>query len=350
MRFMNRDLVNFGRPYVIAELGANHNGDLNLARRLIDAAKRAGADCVKFQSWTKDTIFSIGVYESNHFLKDDYRDRQDFSLEAIVEKFQVTESQLLEMRDYCRQVGIDFSSTPFCERETNYLVDQLDAGFIKVASMDCNNYPLLDHLARKGRPVMLSTGLSTMSEITQAVDTIEQAGNRDIILLHCVAIYPPADEILHLRNIDMLRDNFPQYPVGFSDHTLGTIMPIAAIAKGACVIEKHFTLDKSMFGWDHKVSATEDELRVIVEAAQRVPVAQGSYRRVLSAADYEKIPAFRRSIVAAKSLKAGHILTRADLDLKRPGTGLAPKWMPLVVGRTLKRDLGYDQILAPEDF
>ncbi len=350
MKFMNRDLRNFGRAYVIAELGANHNGDMDLARKLIDAAKRAGADCVKFQSWTKDTIFSKGVYESNHFLKDDYRSRNDFTLEQIVEKFQITEAQLLEMRDYCTKVGIDFSSTPFCERETDFLVDKLGAGFIKVASMDCNNYPFLDHLARKGLPVMLSTGLSTLAEVAEAVDTIERAGNRDIILLHCVAVYPPADEIVHLNNIDLLRDNFPEYPVGFSDHTLGTIIPLGALGKGACVIEKHFTLDKSMFGWDHKVSATEDEMAIICEAARRIPTALGSYRRVLSAADHEKIPAFRRSIVAARPVKAGTVLTRADLDLKRPGTGLAPKWMPLVIGRTAKRDLAYDQILGPEDF
>jgi N-acetylneuraminate synthase len=343
-------IYNFRKPYIIAELGSNHNGDMELAKKLIEQAKIAGCDCVKFQSWTKDTIFSQKVYKENYFLKDDYRNRSDYNLEEIVEEFSISEQELLEMRNYCREQGIDFASTPFSNREVDFLVDKLEATFIKVASMDLNNYPFLEYIARKGVPVMLSTGLSEMYEIDQAVRTIENAGNAKIILLHCVSIYPPKDESVHLNNIDMLRANYPDYPVGFSDHTIGIEIPLAAVAKGASVIEKHFTLDKSMFGWDHKVSATSDEMKAIVEGSKRIVAALGSYRRVLSQDDEEKKPAFRRSIVAARTIPEGKVIEVADLDFKRPGTGIEPQYYKLIIGRIARRTIQYDEIIQAEDF
>lgn len=350
MKMGNYDVTNFATPYIIAELGSNHNGDMDVARKLIDQAKAAGCHCVKFQSWSKESIFSKEVYEQNFFLKDDYRSRSDYTLEGIVEKFSISEQELLDMRDYCVQAGLDFASTPFSQREVDFLVDELGASFVKIASMDLNNYPFLEYIARKGKPVMLSTGLSELSEIDTAVRTIENAGNTQIILLHCVSIYPPKDEEVNLNNIDMLRANYPLYPVGFSDHSIGTAIPLAAVAKGACVIEKHFTLDKEMFGWDHKVSATLPEMREIVEGASRISLALGSYRRGLSQADQEKIPAFRRSIVAARPIPKGKAIEAADLDLKRPGTGIEPKYLDLVVGRIAKVDIPFDKVLCCEDF
>ena len=281
MKIGNKKVANFEDPYVIAELGSNHNGDMDLARKMIDQANAAGCDAVKFQSWTKETIFSKKVYQENYFLEDDYRNRQDYTLEQIVDDFSISEEELLEMKEYCKRVGIDFASTPFSESEVDFLCGPLAADFIKVASMDLNNYPFLDYLARKGLPVMLSTGMATLAEVDKAIDTIENVGNKDIILLHCVSVYPPDDREVNLNNMDMLRTCYPEYPVGFSDHTLGTAISIAAVARGACVIEKHFTLDKSMFGWDHKVSATQDEMAFIVESSKRVVQALGSTRRTL---------------------------------------------------------------------
>lgn len=350
LRLYRSEIGNYKRPYIIAELGSNHNGDMALARKLIDAAKRSGCDCVKFQSWSKETIFAKEVYDNNCFLKDDYRSRNDHTLESIVESFSISENELLEMRDYCRQVGIDFASTPFSKREVDFLVGPLQADYIKVASMDLNNYPFLDYMARTGKTMVISTGLSTLEEIDRAVRSIEAAGNRRIIILHCVSIYPPDDKQVNLRNMDMLRDNYPDYAVGFSDHTLGTLVPIAAIARGAAVIEKHFTLDKSMFGWDHKVSATEDEMAVIVEAGKRLPDVLGSYRRHLTSADKDKIPAFRRSVVAACAISAGTVITPAHLDCKRPGTGYPPEAIEIIVGRPAKRAIPYDKVLDAQDF
>ncbi len=350
MQIGKKRIGNFAEPYIIAELGANHNGDMQLAKRLIDQAKEMGCDCVKFQSWTKDSVFSKKVYEENTFLADDYRNRKDHTLESIVTAYSMSESQLRDMAAYCVKVGIDFSSTPFSPKETDFLVDGLKAAFVKVASMDLNNYPFLDYIARKRRPIVLSTGLSTLGEIDRAIETIEKTGNRDIAILHCVADYPPDDEAVNLNNIDMLRANYPDYPIGFSDHSLGTAIPIASFAKGICVLEKHFTLDKSMPGWDHKVSATPDEMREIVEAGRRIHTALGSYRRTIGAGEQGRKPAFRRSIVTTRPIKAGQKIERGDLDFKRPGTGIEPGNTEMVVGRVAKRDIPFDHILSNEDF
>ena len=350
MRIGVRKVACFTSPYIIAEIGANHNGDMQLARRLIESAKEVGCDCVKFQSWTKDSVFSRKVYDDNKFLTDDYRQRQDHTLESIVAAYSMSETQLAEMASYCKEVGIDFASTPFSLKETDFLTDELNAEFVKVASMDLNNYPFLEYIARKGRPIVLSTGLSTLGEIDRAIDTIERAGNQNISILHCVADYPPEDGEVNLNNIDMLRANYPEYPIGFSDHSLGVAIPIASFAKGICILEKHFTLDKSLPGWDHKVSATPDEMREIVAAGRRIHNSLGSYRRRIGPGEMERKPAYRRSLVAARPISSGKKIEREDLDFKRPGTGIEPGWLDVVVGRIAKRDIPYDHVLSTDDF
>ncbi len=344
----NKYVYNFGKPYIIAELASNHNGDMEIAKQLILAAKEAGADCVKFQSWSKNTIFSKQKYLDNCFIGDDYRGRDDYTLEEIVEEFSVSEEQLLIMKKYADSLEIDFTSTPFSNREADFLVDDLDAPFIKVASMDLNNYPFLDYVARKGRPVMISTGLSQLYEIDKAIRTIENAGNNEIVILHCVALYPPQDEDINLNNIVSLRNLYP-YPIGFSDHTLGYSVPLAATALGASVIEKHITLDKEMFGWDHKVSAMPDEMKIIVNESLRISKALGSHR-ISCVEDASRRNEFRRSIVVTRDLKVGDVISREDCDFKRPGTGIQPGEIGYVVGRKLKRDIESDQILSWNDF
>lgn len=336
------------RPYIIAELGSNHNGDMKLAKKLIDAAKEAGADCVKFQSWSKDTIFSRKTYEENYFLSDDYRDRVDYTLEKIVEDYSISSQELLDMKQYADEVGIDCTSTPFSKGEVDFLVNDLDAEFIKVASMDLNNYPLLKYMAKQGKPILLSTGLSNLAEIDSAIRTIEEAGNQQIVILHCVSIYPPEDTQVNLRNMNTLSQAY-SYPVGFSDHTLGTCIPLAAVARGACVIEKHFTLDKEMEGWDHKVSATPDDMKTLVNDVQRIYKALGTCR-VDRVENDERIGAFRRSIVAAKEISEGDLITEDMIDFKRPGTGLPPEAMMYMIGKKAKRYIAFDEIIKFEDF
>lgn len=341
-------LENFKTPYIIAELGANHNGDMELAKKLIIEAKRAGAHCVKFQSWTKDSVFARKKYEDNFFLNDDYRDRTDYDLESIVDAYSISESELLDMKKFCQEVGIDCTSTPFSKAEADFLVEALETPFIKVASMDLNNYSFLEYLAKKGKPMVISTGLSELHEIDRAVKIIEDSGNFNICILHCVSNYPPKDEEVNLNNIKTLMQCYPNYPIGFSDHTLGTEIPLASVALGVCLIEKHFTLDKNMEGWDHKVSATADELKHLVESSRRIVSAMGSFRISAPESD-EKKAEFRRSIVLTKAVKKGYQFTVDDFDFKRPGTGLKPEAIAYLVGRKACKDLSYDHILTLED-
>ncbi len=343
-----KEVYNFCKPYIIAELGANHNGDMELAKKLIIQAKEAGADCVKFQSWTKDSIFAIKKYEDNYFLADDYRDRDDYTLEEIVDAYSISEEELLDMKKFADEIGIDCASTPFSKKEADFLVKNIESPFIKVASMDLNNYPFLEYLAKKGKPMVISTGLSELYEIDKAVKTIESTGNKQIVILHCVSTYPPIDSDVHLNNIKTLMTLYPEYPIGFSDHTLGTAIPLASVALGACLIEKHFTLDKNMEGWDHKVSATQDEMKVIVEGAKRINQAMGSFRITVTESD-EKKQEFRRSIVLTRDMKKGEVISYEDIDYKRPGTGIHPEMTDFVIGRTVNKDLKYDHILTKED-
>jgi len=350
LRFANNiEVSDYGKPYIIAELGANHNGDMELAKRMIDAAKEAGCSCVKFQSWTKDTVFSKKVYEDNYFLNDDYRNRNDYTLEEIVEEFSISEKELYDMYQYCVKVGIDFTSTPFSKKEVDFLVDKCNVPFIKIASMDLNNYPFLKYVAKKGLPMVIATGLSDISEIDKAIRVIEGEGNKQICILHCISIYPPKFEDISLKNILGLRSMYPDYPIGFSDHTLGVEIPSAAVALGACIIEKHFTLDKDMFGWDHKISANLDEMKLLVQYAHNINKALGTTRRVVCEEEIKRRDAFRRSVVAARKLKKGTILTEEDLDLKRPGTGIPPERLDWLIGKKLNRDVNYDEMLKEED-
>ena len=345
---INKILSNFSRPYIIAELGSNHNGDMDLAKQMILQAKEAGADCVKFQSWSKDTIFAREKYEDNYFIADDYRHRNDYTLEQIVEEYSISANELLEMKAFADSVGIDCSSTPFSKDEADFLVHELHSPFIKVASMDLNNLPFLDYLARKKLPMIISTGLSELHEIDKAVRVIENAGNTQICILHCVSTYPPVDTDVNLNNITTLMNTYPDYPIGFSDHTIGIEIPLASVGLGVALIEKHFTLDKNMEGWDHKVSATKDELACIVTGAKRINDALGSFRITAPESD-EKKAEFRRSIVLTRAFKAGETIAVEDIDYKRPGTGLKPEMTDFVVGMTVNKDLKNDHVLTKKD-
>lgn len=346
MRF--RDVKEYGRPYVIAEIGANHNGDMELAKKMIDSAKECGADCVKFQSWTKDTIFSKKVYQDNYFLRDDYRNRTDYTLEEIVDKYHISKEQHKELKEYCDKVGITFASTPFSEQEVDLLADEMDVEFIKIASMDLNNIPFLKYVASKKKPVVISTGLCGLGDVSDAVDCLTGNGCSDITLLHCVSIYPPQPEQVNLNNIDMLRMAF-QLPVGYSDHSFGIVAPIMSIAKGVCIIEKHFTLDKNMEGWDHKISADPEELKAICDAARSGYQMLGTSKKVVNE-DLERRNAFQRSIVAARDMKEGEIFTEKHLTYKRPGTGIPPKYVSFILGKQAKRDIAYDELIQMDDF
>ena len=333
-------------PYIIAELGANHNGDMALARKLIDAAKDLGADCAKFQSWDVN-IFSGKSYRDNYFLGDDYRTRNDHTLQSVVEAYAVSPEQLRDLRDYCRKKGIEFASTPFETDQIDTLVE-LDAPFIKIASMDVTSDYLLSHAGATGKPIVLSTGMATLGEIEHALRTLEKEGNRDICVLHCIAIYPTPERLMNLRNIETLRRAFG-YPVGFSDHSHGPELSLAAIALGAVVIEKHFTLDKTMFGWDHAISMDPAEMKTLTEGARRVHIALGTAQRVVGSEEMEKRTAFRRSVIAARPIAKGAPITAEDLTYRRPGTGVSPNDAHLLIGRVALQEIPYNEFVRLED-
>ena len=335
-------------PYIIAEIGSNHNGDMDLAYKLIAAAKEAGADCVKFQSWTSKTVFSEIKYAENYFLDDDYRNRSDTNLREIVKNYELKAEQHKVIKQYADEFEIDCASTPFSRDEVDTIISQFNPPFIKVASMDLNNLEFLKYVAQQNKPIILSLGMGSLSEIEEAISTIESEGNKQISILHCVAMYPPDDKDTNLLRIQTLQNIYP-YEVGFSDHSMGTEIPLAAITLGATIIEKHFTLDKTSVGWDHHMSADPKELTSIVKGAKRISNALGS-RRIFRTEGDNRLAEFRRSVVAGRNLKAGHIVELVDLDFKRPGTGIPPNMVSSLIGKKLAVDIPYDQIINWSDF
>lgn len=323
-------------PYVVAELNTSHFGDLALARQMVDKAREVGCDCVKFQSWTADTLYAQSYYRDNPIAK------------RVVTKFSFGNEQLRELAHYCASIGIDFSSTPYSIEEAEFLVRDCQVPFVKIASMELNNHPYLEQLAALKTPLVLSTGMGTLEEIRDAVGVIEKAGNRDISILHCVSVYPAPLGDTRLQNVLGLRAEFPDYPIGYSDHTAGIEVSIGAVALGACLIEKHFTLDASRIGMDNQMATEPDVMAAMIRGCRGVHVALGGASRILSAAEYGQRAKMRRSIVARHPLTAGSILTAEDLDAKRPGDGIEPRFTGDVLGRRLIVDVDKDEVILRE--
>ena len=303
----------FVRPYIVAEVNTSHHGSIETAKEMIDRAKEVGCSCVKFQSWSDESLYSKTYYDENPIAK------------RFVKKFAFNEAQLLDVAQYCREHGIAFSSTPYSPAEVDFLIEKCDPPYIKVASMDLNNYPFLEYIANFDAPIVLSTGMGTMDEIRRAVDTIEVTGNHKICLLHCIAIYPPELSTIHLNNLIGLRKEFPNYPVGLSDHSIGIEIPTAAVAMGAAMIEKHFTLDRTKIGMDNHMATEPEEMEQLVRNCQNVHIALGETERNVLPAEMEQRKKMRRSIISVKDLPTGTVLTKADLSAKRPGTGFPPE-------------------------
>lgn len=330
-------------PFIIAEIGSNHNGDMELCRKLILSAKQAGADAVKFQSWTKNSLISRAEFQRNTR----YTAVNGSTLEQEVERYQLTPEAHEFVAAECRSANIPFFSSCFSFEEVD-LLESLNIPAYKIASMDVNHLPLLEYVGQTRKPIFLSTGLATLGEIERAVQTLQRSGAASVALLHCLSIYPSPPEMVNLRNMETLRNAF-DVPVGYSDHTLGTAIPLAAIALGACAIEKHFTLDKGMDGWDHALSSDPIEFAYLTKEANNVFAALGSSVRTILPSQMEKRKVFRRRAVVSRPLKAGQKITPADLAFKRPGTGIRPDEVDYVVGRELLRDLDPEQELEWAD-
>lgn len=332
-----RLIEDFSRPYFIAEVNSSHNGNIETAKQMILKAKEIGADCVKFQSWSTESLYSKTYYDANPISK------------RIVSKFAFSEEQFLEIIDFCNKTGIAFASTPYSEREVDFLLEKGHVPFIKVASMDINNYVFLDYIAKKDTAIILSTGMSTYDEVQKAVSVIQNAGNARLILLHCISLYPVDYADINLRNISALHKSYPEYAIGFSDHSLGYEVPCAASAFGVSVIEKHFTLDKSKIGMDNQMATEPDEFKKMIECCSNVALALGSEARIVSEKEQKMLVKMRRSIVAKHDLPASTVLALSDFDYKRPGDGVPPADASALVGKRLKKNIKTDYVIRKED-
>ncbi len=328
------------RVWIIGEIGVNHNGDINIAKRLIKVAKEAGVDAVKFQSFNpektkiKSTPYA-GYQEQNAKYKSSY----EMSM-----KLKLTYENHVELKKYCDEIGIDFLSTGF-DNDSVDTLESLNVKYHKISSGEINNFPLIKYVSMKQKPIILSTGMADLSEIDECVRYIKKFNNEELYILHCVSLYPTDFDKVNLNFIKTLQSAFDA-KIGFSDHTLGIEADIAAVALGAKMIEKHITLDKSMDGPDHKASLNPEELKHMVSAIRNVEKALGCTHKVLCEEEIEMRNISRRSIVINENINKGEKFTVDNLAIKKPGTGLSSKYLNVVIGRTVTRDLIKDEILT----
>jgi len=326
--------------YYIAEIGLNHNGDIPLAKKMIKAAKHSGADAVKFQSIKANKLVSPKIFSDpiDGFGLPGVKTVGDFW-----EKVSIDKNFHLEISKYSQELEIEFISTPF-DIDSVDLLEEINVKKYKIASGDLTHYPLLDYIAKKQKPIILSTGGSKIVEINEAVERLKNAGCNDLKLLHCVSLYPTSSKEANLDAISELKSKF-KLPVGFSDHTIGHHIPIAAIAKGATLIEKHFTIDKNLPGPDQQISAEPKEFSDIVEYGNEIYSAIKEKNKILTKDEIKMTRIIRRSIVASKDLDINHRIKFDDLDFKRPGTGISPVKYNKIIGMRLKSSIKKDDII-----
>ncbi|HWO06968.1 MAG TPA: N-acetylneuraminate synthase family protein [Candidatus Paceibacterota bacterium] len=337
--------VGDGAPaYIIAEAGVNHNGSLARAKQLIREAAKAGADAIKFQTYKAEKLVTKQAPRFWDWKGEVKKKGTQYDSYSLLDKFPL--EHYPELIALCKKEGIEFLSTPFDEDSAKALV-KFGMKAIKVSSSDVTNLPFLSYLAKFKLPILLSVGASTLGEIEEAVRVIEEAGNRKIVIMQCTLIYPTPDEHANLRVIPTLASVFPDYPIGLSDHTLGTAIPPAAVALGACMIEKHYTVDKTLGkSADHWLSVDAKELKEMVDAIRRVEKALGSARKYVLPEEHHTYLYDKRSLVAAQDIPEGATITKKMLTHKRPGTGIRPKYLDIVIGRTARTDIPADTTIT----
>lgn len=343
------DLFKMKRVIIIAEAGVNHNGDFENAKKLILAAANAGADYVKFQTFKADKLVTKDAQKAEYQkinLKEDTNTQYD-----MLKKLEMSEQWHYELIKYANECGIKFLSTGFDEESIDFL-DSLNIDLFKVPSGEITNKPYLEHIAKKGRQIVISTGMSNLQEIKDAVEVIQnhQITNKNIIILHCNTEYPTPMQDVNLLAMNTIKNELGVH-VGYSDHTLGIEVPIAAVAMGATVIEKHFTLDKNMEGPDHKASLDPLELKQMVNSIRNIEMAlSGSGIKEPSPSELKNIQIARKSIHTNKSLSKGQTLKREDLIMMRPGDGISPMDVDLVINKKIVYDLPGGHKLSKTDF
>ena len=343
VRIADRE-IGSGRPcFIIAEAGVNHNGSLKLARDLIDAAASAGADAVKFQTFSADALVTRTAPKA------DYQERvlgNDQSQFDMLRQLELDREAHLALQSYARERGLLFLSTPF-DSASVALLGELRVPAFKISSGDLTNHPLLEEMARLGRPMILSTGMASLPEVEAATDAVRRAGNPPVILLQCESRYPAEPASANLRAMETLARHF-HVPVGYSDHTLGMEVALAAVAMGACLLEKHLTYDRSAPGPDHQASLDPAGFTALVRGVRMVEAALGDGRKEPTPAEAKTAIAARKSVVSARSIPAGASLAAEDLAIKRPGTGFPPAQWTTLVGRIARVAIPEGTVLTPE--
>src|SRR5688572_3256699 len=338
-------MVGKGHPcYVIAEAGVNHNCDLRLGYRLVETAREAGADAIKFQSYTAGKI-STRVAPRYWVEKDDPRGSQWDTFDRLDK---LSDRDFRSLLEHARHVGITAFSTPFDDEAVDFLAS-LDVPAFKIASADLTCHGLIERAARVGKPMILSTGTSSLAEVEEALAVCEKAGNREVVLLHCTLKYPCPPEGINLHMMEHLMRAFPGVPVGLSDHSLGISVPQAAAALGACMVEKHYTVDKKLPGSpDHHLSVDPPEMKALVAGIRTVEKALGKAQKALEPMERDAWLYARRSVTSSAAIPKGTAITRAMLTYKRPGTGINAKHLDLVVGRVARVDIPADTTMTWE--
>lgn len=325
---------------IIAEAGVNHNGDIELAKRLVDAAYNAGADYIKFQTFKADNLVTAKARKA------DYQEKQTGAEESqysMLKKLELSYRDFMVLNDYCRIKRISFLSTPF-DNESIEFLDKLGMDVWKIPSGEVTNYPYLVKIAETQKPIILSTGMCTMDDVNSAIQVLNSHGCGPITLLHCTTEYPAPYAEVNLRAMDTLRSIF-NLPVGYSDHTQGIVIPIAAAAMGAVVLEKHFTLDRTMEGPDHKASLEPAELTAMVEAIRCVEISLGDGVKNPTDSERRNMGIARKSIVALRQIREGERFTSENITTKRPGSGISPMRWNEVLGQFAKRSFEEDELI-----
>ncbi|MEH1739361.1 N-acetylneuraminate synthase [Fusobacterium varium] len=331
--------------FIIAEAGVNHNGNINLAYKMVDEAKKAGVDCIKFQTFKTEKI----IYKEAK--KAEYQEKNTENKETqyeMLKKLELTYDEFKKLKKYCEEKEIMFLSTPDEEESLNFLIDELNMEIVKIGSGEITNYIYLEKIAQKNKPIILSTGMSTLGEVEKSLEIIRKYNNQKITLLHCTTNYPCPVEEVNLKAMLTLKEAF-KLDIGYSDHTLGIEIPIAATALGATVIEKHFTLDKNLDGPDHKASLEPLELAKMVEAIRNIEKALGNGIKQPNASENKIKEVIRRKIIVFKNLKKGDILKEEDLIFKRSNNGIEAEFYKMIIGKKIKRDLKEETIISWDD-
>ncbi len=330
--------------YIIAEAGVNHNGSFEQAVKLINAAAAAKADAVKFQTFVAEECISknalLASYQKNN-LNNGFKTQFD-----MISQLELSFNAFRELNRLCLKVGIDFLSTPFDFKSIDFL-SSLDMAFWKIPSGEINNLPYLRKIGALNKKLIISTGMATLGEIENAINILENAGTyrNNMIILHCNTEYPTPMQDVNLKAMNTIRNAFPGVKTGYSDHTLGIEIPIAAAAMGAVVIEKHFTTDQNLPGPDHKASLNPGELAAMVKAVRNIEKAVGSGIKQPSPSELKNIDAARKSIVAVRDIKIGEKFTDTNITVKRPGTGISPMKWDAIIGRTSMRNYKKDDFI-----